>query len=234
MIMDNQEVDQKDQVIEEAKTVEDATQKGLESLGISREEAEIEILQEGSRGVLNLIGARMAKVMVRRKDDAAAVRTKIEELMDNVLMLMDLNCQVSVRTEDETHRIKIDSAGADGLLIGKKGQNLEALEHLMRRMVGKQLRRSVRLEVDVGGYRERRATALRNKATSMASRVKSSGREVQIEPLSAAERRIVHLTLVGDPQVKTYTVGEGDLKTVVIAPQRRNSRSAGAGERAVG
>ncbi len=162
--MDNQDVNQ-NQIIDEAKTVEDAIEKGLERLAITRDEADID--------------------------------------------------------------------GADGLLIGKKGQNLEALEHLLRRMVGKQLRRSVRLEVDIGGYRERRVTALESKATSMASRVKSSGKEMQVEPLSAAERRIVHLALVGDPQVKTYTVGDGDLKSVVIAPQRRSARATEAAEQQI-
>ncbi len=230
--MDNQDVNQ-NQIIDEAKTVEDAIEKGLERLAITRDEADIEILEEGSRGVLNLIGGKPAKVVVRKKDDASAVSAKIKELLTNVLDLMDLSCQVTVRAEDDMHIVQVDTVGADGLLIGKKGQNLEALEHLLRRMVGKQLRRSVRLEVDIGGYRERRVTALENKAASMASRVKSSGKEMQVEPLSAAERRIVHLALVGDPQVKTYTVGDGDLKSVVIAPQRRGARATEAAEQQV-
>lgn len=218
--MDNQDVNQS-QIIDEGKSVEDAIQKGLERLAITRDEADIEILEEGSRGVLNLIGGKNAKVMVRRKDDTSAVSAKVKELLSNVLDLMDLDCQVTVNAEDDIHMVQVDTTGADGLLIGKKGQNLEALEHLLRRMVGKQLKRSVRLEVDIGGYKERRVTALQNKAASMASRVKSSGKEMQVEPLSAAERRIIHLELVGDPQVKTYTVGDGDLKSVVIAPERR-------------
>jgi len=218
--MDNQDVNQ-NQIIDEGKSVEDAIQKGLERLGVTRDEADVEILEEGSRGVLNLIGGKNAKVVVSRKDDTSAVSAKVQEMLSNVLDLMDLDCQVTVNAEDDTHMVQVETADADGLLIGKKGQNLEALEHLMRRMVGKQLKRSVRLEVDIGGYRERRVTALKNKAAALASRVKSSGKEMQVEPLSAAERRIIHLELVGDPQVKTYTVGDGDLKSVVIAPQRR-------------
>ena len=224
--MDTQDVNEK-QIIDEGKTVEDAIEKGLERLGINRDEADIEILEEGSRGVLNLIGGKRAKVVVRKKDDPAGVNTKIKEILSNVMRLMDLSCQVSVTMEDDTHKVTVDTAGADGLLIGKKGQNLEALEHLLRRMVGKQLRRSVRLEVDIGGYRERRVTALKNRATSMASRVRSSGKELQVE------RRIVHLALVGDPEVKTYTVGDGDLKSVVIAPQRRNMKAAEEAEQQV-
>ena len=229
--MDNQDVNQ-NQIIDEGKSVEDAIQKGLERLGVTRDEVDIEILEEGSRGVLNLIGGKNAKVVVRRKDDTSAISAKVQEMLSNVLDLMDLDCQVTVNAEDDIHMVQVDTAGADGLLIGKKGQNLEALEHLMRRMVGKQLKRSVRLEVDIGGYRERRVTALKNKASALASRVKSSGKEMQVEPLSAAERRIIHLELVGDPQIKTYTVGDGDLKSVVIAPQRR-ARTPEAAEQKV-
>jgi spoIIIJ-associated protein len=225
MTMGNQDVNS-NQIVDEGKTVDEAIEKGLERLGLSRDEADIEILEEGSKGVLNLIGARQAKVMVRRRDDTAETRAKIEELLTGTLRLIGLSSQLETSVEDGVHMVSIDTAGADGLLIGKRGQTLEALEHLMRRMVGKQLKRSVRMQVDVGGYRQRRVATLKNKAISMASRVKASGKEVQVEPLSAAERRIVHLALVGDPQVKTYTVGEGDLKNVVIAPQRRNARTA--------
>ena len=114
--MDNQDVNQ-NQIIDEGKSVDDAIQKGLERLGITREEAEVEILDEGSRGVLNLIGGKNARVMVTRKDDTSAVSAKIRELLTNVLDLMDLSCQVTVRTEDDIHMVKVDTAGADGLLI---------------------------------------------------------------------------------------------------------------------
>ena len=223
--MQNQELTS-DQIVDEGKTVDNAIEKGLERLGITREEADIEVLDEGSKGVLNFIGAKHAKVVVRRKDDMAGTAPKIEELLSNVLTLMNVDSQVSVRIEEDIHKVKIDTTGADGLLIGKKGQNLEALEHLLRRMVGKQLKRSVRMQIDVGGYRQRRVVALKSKAVSLASRVKVSGKEMQVEPLSAAERRIIHLALVGDPQVKTFTIGDGELKNVVIAPQRRNARVA--------
>jgi spoIIIJ-associated protein len=222
--MQNQEVTSND-VVDEGKTVEEAIAKGLQRLGLSREEVEIDIIEEGSKGVLSFLGGKPAKVVIRKKDDTAEAAPKIAELLNELLTLMEVSSQVDVRMEGEIHKVKIDTVGADGLLIGKKGQNLEALEHLLRRMVGKQLRRSVRLQIDVGGYRQRRAAALKSKAVSMAGRVKASGKEFQMEPLSAAERRVVHLALVGDPQVKTFTVGDGELKSVIIAPQRRNART---------
>lgn len=222
-----------DQVIDEGKTVDDAIEKGLQRLGLARDEVDVEVLKKGSRGMLNLIGARQAKVIIRRKDNSAEVTAKLEEMVSNIMDLMGVNSQVSVEAEEDLHRVIIDTAGVDGLLIGKKGQNLIALEHLLRRMVGKQLKRSVRMEVDVGGYKERRISALRSKAVSIASRVKASNKEMQVEPLPAAERRIVHLTLAEDPQVRTFTIGDGDLKSVVIAPQRRAGRSSALEEKRI-
>jgi spoIIIJ-associated protein len=232
MIMDDQGVNS-NRVIDEGRTVDDAIEKGLQRLGLARDQVDVEVLEEGSKGVLSLIRAKQAKVIVRQKDDTAEVAGRLENMVTDVVRLMGLSSQVTVESEDDIHRVKIDTAGVDGLLIGKKGQNLIALEHLLRRMVGKQLKRSVRMEVDVGGYKERRIAALKSKAISIASRVKASNKEMQVEPLSAAERRIVHLAVAGDPQVRTYTIGDGDLKSVVIAPQRRSGRNSSLGERRV-
>ena len=197
------------EIIEEAKTVEGAIEKGLARLGVTEDAVEITVLEQGSRGMLGLIGGSQAKVQIRLKDDTGATVRKIEDMSKNLLKLMDVDCQVSVGSEEDTFLLDIETTGADGLLIGKKGQNLEALTYLLKRMVGKQLKRNVRMEVDVGGYRHRRVESLRSKAILMAGRVKSTGKEVQMEPLPASERRIVHLALQSDPSVKTYTVGDG-------------------------
>ncbi len=221
------------EVVNEGRTVEEAIESALARLGATRDEVEVEVLEEGSKGVLGLVGAKQARVLVRKRDGGQATKAKIEEMLSNLLKLMEISAQVSVDVKDDIHLVRIDTAGVDGLLIGKKGQNLEALEHLARRMVGKQLKRSVRLQIDVGGYRERRTNALKNKALSMAAKVKASNKEMQVEPLPASERRIIHLALANDPQVRTYTVGDGDLKSVVIAPQRR-SRSNGEARKGSG
>jgi spoIIIJ-associated protein len=231
--MQNQEAypNQADEIVEEAKTVGEAIKKGLARLGVTEDGAEIEVLEEGSKGVLGLIGGSQARVRIKVRDDTGATVQMIEEMSVNLLKLMDISSQVRVGAEDDTYRVGIETAGADGLLIGKKGQNLEALTYLLKRMVGKQLKRNVRMEVDVGGYRARRVESLKSKAILLAGRVKSSGREVQMEPLAAAERRIVHLTLQGDPCVRTYTVGEGELKSVMVAPAtgRAPDRAEGDG-----
>jgi len=225
--MHDQEVNPLD-TIDEGKTVEDAVQKGAERLGVPREEVEYEVVEQGSQGVFG-IGAKPAKVVVRRKALTDDVSVKVEEIVKELMTLAGINAQVRTSLEDEIHRVEIETAGVDGLLIGKKGESLEDLGHLLRRMVGKQLKKSVRMDVDVGGYKRRRGGALKSKAISLASRVKATGKEMQMEPLSAAERRVIHLALADDPQIKTYTVGEGDLKNVVISPARRSRDTGFAG-----
>lgn len=218
--MQNQEAypNQPHEVVEEAKTVGEAIEKGLARLGVTEDGAEIEVLEEGSKGVLGLIGGSQAKVRIKVRDDTGVTVQTIEEMSVSLLKLMEISSQVRVDAEDDTYRVDIETAGADGLLIGKKGQNLEALTYLLKRMVGKHLKRNVRMEVDVGGYRARRAESLKSKAILLAGRVRSTGREVQMDPLPASERRIVHLALQGDPYVRTYTVGEGELKSVMVSP----------------
>jgi spoIIIJ-associated protein len=230
--MQDQEVNS-NEIVEEGKPVEEAIEKGLERLGLTRDQVDIEVLEEGTKGVLSLIGVKQAKVLVRKKDDSTEITAKIEELASTVMKLMGISSQIRTNAENDVYKVEIETAGVDGLLIGKKGQNLEALTHLLRRMVGKQLKRSVRMEVDVGGYKDRRDSSLRSKAVSMASRAKASGKEMQVEPLAAAERRIIHLALADDPEIRTYTVGDGELKSVVIAPARRGARPTVMEERQV-
>jgi spoIIIJ-associated protein len=226
--MQDQEVNPSE-VMVEGKGVEDAITKGLERLGVTRDEIEYEVLDEGSNGVFGLIGTKPAKVMVRKKSADGEVGAKIVEMTNELLRLMGIGGAVTTRLEDDIHRVDIETAGVDGLLIGKKGESLEDIGHLLRRMVGKQLKKSVRMDVDVGGYKKRRSVALKNKAVSLAARVKSTGKDMEMEPLSAAERRVVHLALADDPQIRTHTVGEGDLKNVVISSVRRGGNNGGRG-----
>jgi len=217
------------EIVSEGKNVDDAIEKALERLGVTRDQVEWEVLEEGSQGMFGLIGAKQAKVLVRKKGADGVVSAKIEEMVNNLLRLMGINGQVTIRLEDDIHRVDIETAGVDGLLIGKKGESLEDIGHLLRRMVGKQLKKSVRMDIDVGGYKKRRSSALTSKAISLAARVKATGKETQMEPLSAAERRVVHLALADDPQIRTHTVGEGDLKNVVISSAGRGARNSAGG-----
>jgi len=200
-------------VEEEGRTVEEAKQKALARLDVEEEDAEIEVLEEGSRGVFGL-GGRSARIRATVAPRTGVLGGMVERLLE----LMGIQGSVEVELRDEAAHIDIETSGMDGLLIGKSGATLQALQHIVSRMAYRQDVKS-RVVVDVGGYRARRASFLRKKALALAERVKASGKEAMMEPLQPAERRIVHITLNPDPDVKTYTVGEGAFRSVVVAPQ---------------
>jgi spoIIIJ-associated protein len=220
------------ETIQEARTVEEAIEKGAAHLGLPLHRVDHEVLEEGSQGIFG-IGAKPARVRVRGRDagaDAGAgagddeVSAKVTEMVTEIMKRMGITSRVTTHLDEDIHRVEIETEGSDGLLIGKKGESLDEFGHLLRRMVGKQLKRSVRMDVDVGGYKKRRSGTLTTKAMSLAARVKATGKDMQMEPLSAAERRVVHLALADDPDVTTHTVGDGDLRNVVISAVRQGHR----------
>lgn len=114
-----------------------------------------------------------------------------------------------------------DVEGDDlGILIGRRGQTLQALQYLLNLMVSKQTNRRVAFGVDVDYYRRRREEALVGLAKRMAARVRGTGRSVTLEPMPPSERRIVHLALAEDPAVMTVSIGEGESRKVAITPTR--------------
>lgn len=199
---------------EEGKSVDEAVDSALERLKITRDLAEIEILEAGSKGFLNMIGGKKARVRVTVRDEAW--QEKARKVVLDLMERMGISAQVRVETIDQATNVRIDSAGSDGLLIGRRGDTLSAIQHLVTRMVNKDNPRRVQVVVDVGGYKKRRESQLENLAKSLASRVESTGQQVLTEPLSAAERRVIHITLSDNPAVRTETLGDGLMKKVAV------------------
>ncbi len=199
---------------EEGKTVDDAVEKALDKLKVSRDLVDVEVLDAGSKGFLNVIGGKNARVRVAVRDGVweERVRGVVRDLIDR----MGVSAQIEVETVDQIVNVKIDSAGSDGLLIGRRGDTLAAIQHLVTRMVNKDNARRVQVVVDVGGYKKRREVQLQNLARSLATKVESTGQQVLTEPLSAAERRVIHITLSDNPAVRTETIGDGLMKKVAV------------------
>jgi len=199
---------------EEGKSVDEAVNLALEKLKVTRDVADVEILDTGSKGFLNIIGGKNARVRVTIRNEAwqEKVRTVVMGLMER----MGLNTKVSVESADQMVNVRIDSAGSDGLLIGRRGDTLSAIQHLVTRMVNKDNACRIQVIVDVGGYKKRRESQLENLAKSLASKVETSGHQVLTEPLNAAERRVIHITLSDNPAVRTETLGEGLMKKVAV------------------
>jgi spoIIIJ-associated protein len=105
-------------------------------------------------------------------------------------------------------------------LIGRRGENLRSIQFILNLMVNKQLRRRLRVQLDVDGYRSRREELLRSMAQRFAHRVRQTREPMQLETMPPNERRIIHMELAEDPDVETESTGEGDMRRVVIRPKR--------------
>ena len=206
-------------VEEEGKTVEEAIEKAMEKLGIEPAQARIEIIDEGSTGGILGIGRKPARVRVSAMDKASA--SEVRELVQKLLLLMTFDSKVAVNEKEGVFTADISIGELDGLLIGREGRTLEALQHITNRIAGR-MYPGVRVNVDVGGYKARHNQLLRRRAKETAERVRRFGKEVTMDPLQSRERRIVHLALQNDPDVRTYTVGNGPVRNVVVAPREKS------------
>jgi len=213
-----------------APTVEAAIQKALEQLSVSREKAEVTVIKEGKSGILGL-GAEEAVVRVRSLVMEPEERNEIVEVareaLENLLVRLGVEASAVPEAEppleqgtDASEVITINVTGDDlGILIGRRGQTLAALQHVVRLIVAHQMKARVPIVIDVEGYKQRRYSALQALAWRMAEQVKERKRQFALEPMPAYERRIIHLTLADDPDVTTESTGVGEVRKVVIFPK---------------
>ena len=215
-----------------ARTAEEAVDLALTELGVGREEVEVEVLSRGKAGFLG-IGAELARVRVSlRSAGRVAPPTPpgestpaavAEEVLGRILVASGVNVTHSMRTEyDEDAGGPIfDLEGEDsGLLIGRRGQTLQSLQFLVTLISRKQLGEDIRVVLDVENYRRRRESSLRDMAAKVASRVTQTNRSITLEPMSPADRRVIHTSLAEHPKVRTESAGEGENRKVTILPRR--------------
>ena len=202
-----------DSVEKEAKTVEEAVQLALADLGLSEEEVKVDVLSEPNKGFLGMVGGRPAKVRVTAQPSLLRPRSMLSKMLD--LMKVD----ATVQERETRDGIELDVKSSDSaILIGRKGKNLNAIQYLINRMYNHGRLKRCRILVDVEAYHERRRQSLEDLARRTAEKVKRNKREVKLEVLSPQDRRSVHLALQNDPAVRTYSVGSGTYRNVVIAP----------------
>jgi spoIIIJ-associated protein len=220
----------------EGETIDEAIERALAALAISREEAEVEIVQDARRGVFGF-GAQPARVRVSTRETAVgqvSVTASVSQtpsiasamgddeirILGRLLDLMGFSARIVPAVGDEPTEVRLCiSSEAGGLLIGRHGQTLDALEYLLNRLVERHADRGKRITLDAEGYRERRRRELVETAHRLASRVRETGRPVAMNPSTARERRVVHLALANDARLITRSDGEGALRHVVIFPR---------------
>lgn len=259
------------------KTVNEALAKALNDLRLRKDDVDITVLSEGSKGFLG-IGAKDACIRVRRKDgkdfstreempvatpptkapEAAKVSTPAEDNTDiSVIELAEeapeeektrpvsdlepavesaedigmaylapifnqLKVSPVVQYSETAEEIRFDIQGEDvGILIGRRGETLNALQFLLSLAINRRLQAHKRIILDCENYRSRRADTLDHLALRMAKKAKDTGRRVSLEPMSAAERRLVHLALEGVSGIKVESIGEDPNRRIVIYPNHR-------------
>ncbi|MCX5892509.1 MAG: protein jag [Deltaproteobacteria bacterium] len=204
----------------EGKGTEDAIEHACAHFQVTSEQLEIEILSVGSPGLFGL-GGRKARIRAAlREEPEENLLTAAREILENLLEKMQEKATVSVEVEDDRISLRIETDDA-GLLIGKQGQTLDALQYLVTKMLAKRSRRKVRIAIDVEAYRARHNEALALLAQKYGEKVKKSGKSITLNPMNPYDRRIVHMALQGDQDVKTTSRGEGLYKKVIISPVRR-------------
>ncbi|RCX16139.1 spoIIIJ-associated protein [Anaerobacterium chartisolvens] len=195
-----------------AKTVQEAISAALEELKTARENVEVEIIDEGNKGIFGLIGNKMAKVRVTVKESPSEIAKSF--LMD-IFDKMGVNAEVEHEEDEECLTLNIK--GKDiGILIGRRGETLDALQYLASLVINKGKDDYKRVVVDIENYRQKREQTLIKLADRLAERVIKYKKSVTLEPMNPYERRIIHASLQDNKYIETYSVGDEPNRKVVI------------------
>ena len=226
----------------EGDSIDEAIENALRKLGAERDKITVDVLSEGRKGILGF-GAQKARIraalrrsgidstsaeagssvseIVMTAQEVSAVAENATEILSEILILMGIKASVETRVgergEETVLEIRTENSG---LLIGRKGQTLEALQYLVTRIAGERLGgEGPQVIVDVENYRERRRKSLEDMALRLGEKAKRQRKTVTVDALSAADRRIIHAALQDDPWVTTKSLGQGSYRRLLIIPE---------------
>lgn len=195
------------------KTVDDAIEKALLELKTDRDGIDIEIIEKGNKGFLNFFGAKQAKIKVICKKNFSK---ESNDFLQKILKAMDIEAEVCIREVKDNLHIELKGESM-GVLIGYRGETLDALQYLVSLAINKGIEGGYkRVILDTEGYRIKREETLIRLSDKLAKRVKLYGKTVKLEPMNPYERRIIHSRLQNNHYVKTYSEGEEPYRRVVI------------------
>jgi len=201
----------------EGRTERDALRKAAEDLGVDASKLKIEVLSEKSRF---FSFGNAVKIRVYMDDMEEDTSKRVEEFLTGLFRTIDV--EVTIRTFEEIDKLYVELVSESaGLIIGKRGKTLEALQLLMNIIVNKSRKNWKKIVLDIENYRDKRETTLTELAVKVAEKVKRTGRSQLLEPMNPFERRIIHMALQNDPLVITKSEGSGNLKKVKIFLKRR-------------
>jgi spoIIIJ-associated protein len=239
----------------EGETIDDAIESGLKILGVERDKVTVDILTEGTKGILGF-GAKKARVRVSLRtalpineekqripnrtgqtqrfsqQEITAAADKGKQVLADILRLMGIEGTIEIKPGESEEEPVLNVHGDDSaLLIGRKGQTLEALQYLVTRIVSeRQGKEAPHVLLDTENYRARRRKSLEDMALRLGEKAKRQRKTVTVDALSAADRRIIHLTLQDDPWVKTRSLGTGAYRRLLIVPEGDRKKEEAKGQ----
>lgn len=202
------------QVTASGQTVEDAVQSALRQLNTTEDQVNIDIIDEGKKGVFGIFGAKRAFVKVVISEDPI---DKAADYLKQITTIFTDGVEVIKSNEGKTINFEL-SGEKIAMLIGKRGQTLNALQHLVQVMLNRTARDRFRVVVDAEGYRNRRRVTLEQLAARLADKAIKIKNNVSLEPMPSYERKIIHSALQNNNQIETYSDGSEPNRYVVIKP----------------
>jgi spoIIIJ-associated protein len=200
-------------IVVTGKTIEEAIKSGLAQWNVPPERVKTQVLEQPSKGLFGLIGAKDAKVELELIPDA------LEEavaFLEDVFRTMSI--QVKIDREHTDDGVQFNLSGKElGILIGRRGQTLDSLQYLVNIVANRYSNSHLRIVLDAENFRVRRKQTLEELSDRLAKRVIRSRKEVVLEPMSSQERKVIHSQLQNHPDVKTFSKGEEPNRRVVIA-----------------
>ena len=195
------------------KTKDEALMQASVELGVPSTDLEYEVVSEETKGFLG-IGSKPCIIKARRKKTFI---DEIREYLESLFKAMDIQTEIQIEFDETENVLSINLEGPEmGILIGKRGQTLDALQYIISLAVNKKSESYIRVKLDTENYRARRKETLENLAKNIAFKVKRSKRSFALEPMNPYERRIIHATLQNDKYVSTRSEGEEHYRKVIV------------------
>lgn len=200
-----------------AKTVEEALSEGIKMLGVKKDNVKVEIISEPAQGFFKLLGSRPAKIKVSILKEPSVY---IQDNLSKILHIIGINGEVIISKEDDEN-IFLEIKGEKlGLLIGKHGSTLNDLQYLANVILHRQFETiKQRVIIDIENYRQKRKRTLEHLAQNLAFKALRLKKEINLEPMTPNERRIIHLALKSNKDVITYSKGDEPFRKVIISPK---------------
>ena len=214
------------------KNYDEAVEDALSKVGLTKEQVTIELIEEPKKRIFNILEHKQVKVKIveiegkeanpkaSKKDfgesEIEEVRKRVYDYLEGIFKAMNLDLKISDKYDDGTINFEITGNSA-GIIIGYRGDTLDALQLLATNAGNKGRTEYIRVVLDVENYRKKRVKALEELANRKAGIVVAKGRSITLEPMTPYERRIIHTTLQNHPKVKTSSTGEEPYRKVTIS-----------------